>query len=121
MPTILIVEDNVQLGLFYSRVLEGLGVTALRASNCEEAFEQLNKVAPDLILLDIGLPDGDGLSIADYVKQQPTLQHTHVVAVSGNHQYSNRTKLPGIEQFLMKPVSTWMLIDTVKQYSAATS
>jgi two-component system CitB family response regulator len=115
MTTVLIVEDNMPLVRLYTKVLEHLDLRVAQATNCEEAFEQLQHVTPDIILLDISLPDGNGLSIAEYAQGDPRFAHTQIIVASGDHRYDAEIKRAGIEHFLYKPVSTLALIDIVKQ------
>jgi CheY-like chemotaxis protein len=119
MTTVLIVEDNMPLVRLYSKVIEHMNLKVAQATSCEAAFEQLQHVTPDILLLDIALPDGNGLSIAEYVKGDSRFAHTRIVVASGDHRYDEESKQAGIEHFLYKPVSTWALMDMVKELGAA--
>lgn len=109
----MLVEDNVALGRLYRQVLEHSGLDVIQATSCQEAFDRLEEVVPAAMLLDLSLPDGDGSTIVDYVKERPRFNQTRIAVVSGNDQYNPRKS--GIELFLLKPVSTWTLVDSVRK------
>ncbi len=64
MTKILIVEDDTNLGDTLFEYLEGFGHQCLLAKTAKEAKEHFAKLAPDIVLMDIGLPDGSGLDLA---------------------------------------------------------
>lgn len=64
MTKILIVEDDNNLGDTLFEYLEGFGHECLLAKSAKEAKEHFSKLAPDIVLMDIGLPDGSGLEVA---------------------------------------------------------
>src|SRR5262249_37205012 len=121
MTTVLIVEDNMPLVRLYTKVLEHLNLKVAQATNCESAFEQLQRITPDIILLDIALPDGNGLSIAENFQGEQGFENQQFVAVFGDHRHNEEINLAEIEYFLYKPVSTLALMDMVKQLSSASA
>jgi DNA-binding response OmpR family regulator len=111
MSTILIVEDNIPLSNVYRQVLEQTGFTVVQAASCQQTFARLEEIVPDVIFLDLALPDGDGLAIADYVRHDLRFQMTQIAVITG-HQYVEGDL--GISLVLHKPVSTLALLDAVK-------
>ena len=66
--TILVVEDNRATRTFLTENLNADGYAALEASTVAEATEALEETFPDLVIIDLGLPDGDGLELLSYVR-----------------------------------------------------
>src|SRR5262245_42905866 len=119
MNTVLIVEDNVQLCNFYSRIVEHVGYQVIQAHSCKDALDYLQDNRPQLILLDMALPDGSGQIVLDYVRLQPDHNLMHVVVVSGDARYKRRAVPSGIDAFLFKPVSTPALMDAVRRFGSS--
>ncbi len=113
MPTILVVEDYVPLQMFYQRVLGGTGHTVTLAASCRQAIACLHESRPDLVLLDMSLPDGDGLSVIRLLTSSVRICSTQIVVVTGNDQYQQLAEVYGVEYFLYKPVSVSMLLTLV--------
>jgi CheY-like chemotaxis protein len=113
VTTILVVEDNIHLNEVYTTILRFKGFAVIQAASCREAIEQLQTVTPKVILLDLSLPDGSGLSVADYVRNKTQFQETRIVVASGS-QHQSQLKAAGIEHFLYKPVSIPALLDCIK-------
>ena len=119
MTAIFIVEDNAPLAQLYTKFLVYTGATITHATSCREAFAQLEEgYTPDVILLDISLPDGDGLSIAKYLRANAKFQRTQIIMVSGDEAYYREAQALGIENFFCKPVSVPRLAECVKQLLA---
>ncbi len=118
MSTILVVEDYTPLQMFYQRVLRGAGHTVVLAAGCREAIEHLRELRPDVVLLDMSLPDGDGLSVIRSFKDSVRNQGTQFVVITGHDQYQQLAEVQGIEYFLYKPVSVSMLLRLVDRLTA---
>ncbi len=118
MPTVLIVEDFAPLQMFYHRVLGGAGYSVVLAATCREAIEQLRISRPDVVLLDMSLPDGDGLSVIRSLTEAARMHSTQFVVVTGHDQYQQSAEVDGIEYFLYKPVSVSMLLTLVNRLTA---
>ncbi len=87
------------------------------ATSCLSALECLAARAPDVLVLDMNLPDGNGLFIIDYCQADPRLATTRIVVVSANDQFQPFVEERGIEYFLCKPVSVSMLSRLVRRLS----
>lgn len=81
--TVLIVEDDDSLRVFLGDSLASLGYEILEAGTGEEAFALATQRAPALVLLDLGLPDGDGLSVARKLRETPETAAIVLAAVTG--------------------------------------
>jgi two-component system, cell cycle response regulator DivK len=82
MKTILQIEDNLANKLLIERVLEPHGYRLLHAADGETGVSMALDEKPDLILMDMGLPDIDGQTVVTLLKQIPELQHVPIVAVT---------------------------------------
>ena len=114
---ILIIEDD-------SDMRRGLNIR-LRASNYDTAFASdavmalsiAKKEAPDLILLDLGLPGGDGFLVLDRMKNIASLACTPVIVLSARDRQANeeRALKAGAEAYFQKPVDNDQLIKAIQQ------
>jgi two-component system cell cycle response regulator len=118
MPTkkILIVEDDPD-------VREGMHVR-LRANNYETSFaadalgviNEARKQQPDLIILDLGLPGGDGFLVMERLKRLPALALIPIIVVSARDARTNRARAleAGAKAFLQKPVDNVVLLAAIR-------
>lgn len=118
MTTVLIVEDDMQLGRLYGKTLKSSGFAITLTVNCEQTFAILETMTPDAILLDITLPDGNGLDVIRYLCQNARFAHTRILVLSGANHYEAHAQEQGVDYFLHKPVSTRMLPDLLNRLFA---
>ena len=114
---ILIVEDNSDsreiLGLFVTKI----GYQPIKACNSKEAITYAEAELPDLIFMDLDLPDADGIKTTAILKQNPKTSHIPVVAVTAwmSALWEERALKVGIATYLIKPVSLQMLKETIEE------
>ncbi|MBI5486160.1 MAG: response regulator [Deltaproteobacteria bacterium] len=103
---ILHVEDDDGNSSFAARVLESDGHAVVRATNARAALEVLDHWRPDLILLDIGLPDMDGFELVKRARAQGLLDGVPIIAVTGwvGWEFRERARCAGFADFLEKPL-----------------
>jgi DNA-binding response OmpR family regulator len=110
---VLIVDDNDALSATLRENLEDDGYEALRAATAAEALRLLKKGAPDLILLDLLLPDGDGLSLISSIRK---CTDAPIIVISGKGAWVD--KVVGLEvgadDYLAKPFEMKELLARVK-------
>jgi CheY-like chemotaxis protein len=106
-PTILIVDDDKALLLMTGRLLELNGYRVLKALTGTEAIEKARIEKPGLILMDIGLPGMDGLSVTRLIHQIKELRDVPIIAVSGSNTVETRVNafLAGCTWFIAKPIN----------------
>jgi CheY-like chemotaxis protein len=116
---ILIVDDNKD-----SREIVGLFVTkfghqVIKASNSQEAIASAEAECPDLIFMDLDLPDADGIKTTAILKKNPKTSHIPVVAVTAwiSALSEERAAKVGIVTYLIKPVSPQTLKETIEEYT----
>ena len=108
MATILVVDDNPTNLKLASDVLEFDGFTMLKAADAEEAQKIIARTLPDLILMDIGLPGMDGLTLTRLLKAGPRTRHLPVVALTAFAMKGDEEKAlaAGCDGYIIKPIDT---------------
>jgi CheY-like chemotaxis protein len=82
MTTILHIEDNLANQILVDRVLKAAGFDVLHAVNGQSGISMAGQAKPDLILIDMGLPDIDGQTVVTMLKQLSTLENVPMVAIT---------------------------------------
>lgn len=83
-PTALIIEDDVSISLLFSRAFQEGGFETQAIHDGQVAIEQVVALAPDIILLDLHLPNVSGEQILRHIQNTPALNQTKVIAVSAD-------------------------------------
>lgn len=101
-PTVFVVDDNDELQHIIALCLSEEGYTIASARNAKECLEKLKKIPPDVILLDILLPDGNGLALIEKIR---ALTNAPIIAISGKNEMAD--KIVGLEMgaddYITKP------------------
>lgn len=116
--TVLVVEDNeLNMKLFHD-LLEANGYNTIETRNGLEAIELARRSRPDLILMDIQLPEVSGLEVTKWLKEDDDLRSIPVIAVTAFAMKGDeeRIRQGGCEAYLSKPISVAKFIETVKAY-----
>jgi two-component system, cell cycle response regulator DivK len=116
--TVLIVEDNeLNMKLFHD-LLEAHGYDTVGTDSGAEAIELARKHRPDLILMDIQLPDVSGLEVTKWIKDDPDLHRIPVIAVTAFAMRGDeeRIRQGGCEAYLSKPISIAKFMETVRHF-----
>lgn len=104
---VLVVEDNLDSVHSMAMLIKTMGHEVRFAINGFAALELAREFRPDVILLDIGLPDFKGDEIARQLKWEPALEKTRMIAISGcsEDQIRRRAMDAGCEELLVKPLN----------------
>jgi len=116
--TVLIVEDNeLNMKLFHD-LLEAHGYQTLQTRNGMEALQLARDNRPDLILMDIQLPEVSGLEVTKWLKEDDRLRAIPVVAVTAFAMKGDEERIRegGCEAYISKPISVATFLDTVRQF-----
>jgi len=116
--TVLIVEDNeLNMKLFHD-LLEAHGYDTVGTRSGIEALELARTHRPDLILMDIHLPEVSGLEVTKWIKDDPELHRIPVVAVTAFAMNGDeeRIRQGGCEAYLSKPISIARFMETVRHF-----
>ena len=118
--TILIVEDNELNMKLFNDLLEAHGYLTVQARNGVEAVELARKHLPNLILMDIQLPEVSGLQVTQWIKDDESLRSIPVVAITAFAMKGDEEKIRqgGCEAYLSKPISVVKFLETVRNYAS---
>ena len=112
---VLIVEDNLDAAEMLDMAVSQLGHVTRLAHDGATAVAVARQFAPDVILLDIGLPVMDGYAVARTLRDLPELSHVYIAAVTGWGQEEDRRKAreAGFDSHFTKPLSPTVLEDVL--------
>ena len=119
MPkTILIVEDNELNMKLFTDLLEAHGYDTLQTKDGMEALSIAREQRPDLILMDIQLPEISGLEVTKWLKEDDELRSIPVVAVTAFAMKGDEAKIRegGCEAYIAKPIALQEFMDTVNGF-----
>jgi len=116
--TILYVEDNVDNRTLVRRILMAEGYNLLEANNATKALEILNQFQPNLILMDINMPDMDGYSLTAKIKSTPGLESIPIVALTANVMRGDRERSleAGCDGYIQKPIDIDLLSEQIERF-----
>lgn len=115
---VLIVEDNeLNMKLFHD-LLEAHGFETIETKNGHEVLDLAREKKPDLILMDIQLPEVSGLDVTRWIKSDEGLKHIPVIAVTAFAMKGDEQKIRegGCEDYISKPISVLNFIETIEKY-----
>ncbi len=118
---ILIVDDDPTNVAVLHSFLEAASYNALEAFDGRQAIEMLDRITPDLILLDLMMPEIDGFEVCRLVKSSPQWQAIPVIIITALDEVDDYTKAMecGANDFLSKPVELPLLMERVNEYLQA--
>jgi len=121
--TILYVEDNSDNRSLVRRVLEAEGYQLMEAPNAEAALSLLDKGNPDLILVDINMPDMDGYTLTAKIRAMPAHTRVPIVAVTANVMRGDREKSleAGCDGYIQKPIDIDNLPHQIERFMRNTN
>lgn len=121
MGRILYVEDNAQNMRLVRKILKHAGYEVLEAECGMEGVSKAVAERPDLILMDVNLPDIDGLEATSRIRDMADIANTPIIALTANAMVGDREKAlaAGCDDYLPKPVSRADLVAKVTEYLPA--
>ncbi|MCJ8322276.1 MAG: response regulator [Rhizobiales bacterium] len=116
--TILIVEDNELNMKLFNDLLESKGYNIVQTDNGLNAVELVRTHMPDLILMDIQLPEVSGLEVTKWLKADANLAHIPVIAVTAFAMKGDEEKIlqGGCEAYISKPISIGKFLATIESF-----
>jgi two-component system, cell cycle response regulator DivK len=119
LGTVLIVEDNALNMKLFHDLLTAHGYRTLQTRNGMDAMQMAREHMPDLILMDIQLPEVSGLEVTKWLKDDDALRHIPVVAVTAFAMRGDeeRMRQGGCEAYISKPISIAGFIETVRKFT----
>ena len=123
MATILVVEDELDEQKVVAKRLSSRGFTVHCASDGYQAVQKAHSLAPDLIVLDLQLPAGDGLSVLRKLRISKNTKSTHIVVLTGmtNELFKQSVLTEGVDAYLQKPYDSQVLLDTIDKILGKTA
>ena len=116
--TILVVEDNeLNMKLFHD-LLETRGYNVVQTRNGMEALKLARQHNPDLIIMDIQLPEISGLEVTKWIKEEDALKAIPIIAVTAFAMKGDEEKIreSGCEAYIAKPMSVINFLNTVERF-----
>jgi two-component system cell cycle response regulator DivK len=116
--TVLIVEDNELNMKLFRDLLEAHGIATLETRNGMEVLEIARTKKPDLILMDIQLPEVSGLDVTKWLKGDEALKSIPVIAVTAFAMKGDEEKIRqgGCEDYISKPISVSRFLEVIQTY-----
>ncbi len=115
---ILYVEDNVDNRVLVRRILMAEGYKVLEAQDAHEALQVVQGQKPDLILMDINMPEIDGYTLTSRFKGTPGLESVPIIAVTANVMRGDKERSfeAGCDGYIQKPIDVDQLPNQVKRF-----
>ena len=114
----MIVEDNELNMKLFKDLIEASGYETIRTRNGLEALDLARAHKPDLILMDIQLPEVSGLEVTKWIKEDDKLHRLPIIAVTAFAMKGDeeRIRQGGCEAYISKPISVASFVQTIKSY-----
>lgn len=115
VKSVLIVEDNELNMKLFSDLLEAHGYRVIQTRDGLSALELARRHKPDLVLMDIQLPEVSGIEVTKWLKEADDLRHIPVIAVTAFAMKGDEEKIKegGCEAYISKPISVLSFLQTI--------
>ncbi len=119
--TILYVEDNPENRMLVRRILQAEGYRVLEASNATHAIDVVQNEEPDLVLMDINMPDIDGYTLTTQFKAMNRFSQVPIIALTANVMKGDRERTleAGCDGYIQKPIDVDELPNQIKRFLVA--
>lgn len=116
--TVLYIEDNFHNRRLVRKILASRGYAVVEAESGSQGMDMLRAGRPPLLLLDIGLPDVDGLEIVRWIRSEAALRDLPVIAITASAMRGDRERFleAGCDDYLSKPIHAVELLQVVDRY-----
>jgi CheY-like chemotaxis protein len=115
VPVVLVVDDEPGLLRLFTRLLERLDCQAIGASGGAVALDMLDQITPDLLVLDLAMPEIGGYQVLQYVRSIPRLRTMKVMILTARPNMVPEVEALGIDCWVSKPVMPHDFLDIVTQ------
>lgn len=118
MTKVLYIEDNPHNMRLVRKMLKMGGYEVVEALTGQDGLNKAGQERPHLILLDINLPDMDGIEVCHRLRQSDETHHIPIIALTANAMHGDRERFldSGMDGYLAKPITRNELLNTVRQY-----
>jgi two-component system cell cycle response regulator DivK len=116
--TILYIEDNPDNRLLVKRILLSEDYSMLEAIDANDALNVLKSARPDLILMDINMPDMDGYTLTSKIKSMPGFERVPILALTANVMRGDKEKTleAGCDGYIQKPLDIDQLTREIERF-----
>jgi CheY-like chemotaxis protein len=111
---ILVIDDDADARLLLSVILDAAGYEVETAEDAYDGLLKLYDTHPDLLLLDLMLPEADGWDVIEAIRSDPETHHLPIVAMSAMFRILNAAG-HGIQGYVRKPFDTLSMLDTLDE------
>ncbi len=117
IKTILIIDDSATERLYLSKLLSKNGFEVSTASNGDEGIEKSKTVMPDLIMIDVLMPEPNGFQVTKALSSDPVTRHIPILICSGKGQQVDRVwgMRQGAKGYITKPVNPTELLQKISE------
>jgi two-component system, cell cycle response regulator DivK len=118
MTQIVVIEDNQQNARLAEKLLKQAGYEITLAEDGESGMMAVMEIMPDLVLIDLGLPDVDGQTIVAMMRQQPELAQTPIIAFTAwpEETATEMARAYGCDGVINKPIDTRLFAKQVESF-----
>ena len=116
--TVLYIEDTFENRMLIKRILQAEGYIVLEAENAHHAMDVIAQNTPDLILMDINMPDIDGYTLTSRLRTMPKLKTIPILALTANVMRGDRERslAAGCDGYIQKPIDVDTFSDLIARY-----
>jgi len=121
-PLIACIDDSPTVGEFLANILEPAGYRVVKIQDPLAGMATLSKYKPDLIVMDLIMPNASGYDVCSFLRKTPLFQNTPIIILTSQGSFVDRTraKLVGATDFLSKPPDPQVLLGIVRQHLQTT-
>ncbi len=119
-PTIVVVDDSAAVRVFFEKIVSELGVDLRTYASAAEAMSFLDHRRPELLFLDIIMPDKDGLTFLQELRRMPLHEATPTIVISSKDYAQDRAtaKALGVVEYMPKPMSSKAVQEAILRHAA---
>jgi len=118
MPRILYIDDDFANRLLVKRILASEGFEMDEADNALDGIHMAESNPPDLILMDIAMPDMNGLEATNRIRSIPSIARLKIIALTANAMSGDREMIleAGCDGYISKPIEVDTFVEQIEQY-----
>ena len=118
MPLVVVVEDDKQSARMVEKLLRNAGFRVILAEDGEGGLTAIFENKPDIVLIDLGLPDIDGQTVVGLLRQQSELEHTTIIAFTAwpEDTAHSMAEAYGCDGVITKPINTRKFVEQVSGF-----
>ncbi|MDD3983258.1 MAG: response regulator [Candidatus Omnitrophota bacterium] len=115
---VMIIDDEINAVDLLKHRLESEGYQVLALLNAKEIISEVHRFLPDIIILDLLMPELGGLDACEMLNKDPVGQSTPIIVVSGLNKDIDKKKayVMGIQEYFVKPVDIEVLLQAIRKY-----